>query len=118
MNWEDEGYLISKNNYNENSQIAEFFTKKHGKCSGIIFGATSKKNKTYLQIGNKFHINYNFKNEGKSGYFKTEILEAKGKGTLSLSDQEVSELVRLVTGSIEKTFQNGLDSILAPLETQ
>ena len=48
----------------------------------------------------------------------TEILEAKGKGALSLSDQEVSELVRLVTGSIEKTFQNGLDSILAPLETQ
>lgn len=48
----------------------------------------------------------------------TEILEAKGKGALSLSDQEVSELVRLVTGSIEKTFQNGLDSILAPLETK
>ena len=48
----------------------------------------------------------------------TEILEAKGKGTLSLTDQEVSEIVRLVTGSIEKTFQNGLDSILAPLEKQ
>ena len=48
----------------------------------------------------------------------TEILEAKCKGALSLSDQEVSELVRLVTGSIEKTFQNGLDSILAPLETK
>ena len=48
----------------------------------------------------------------------TEILEAKGKGTLSLTDQEVSELVRLVTGSIEKVFQNGLDSILAPLEKQ
>jgi hypothetical protein len=48
----------------------------------------------------------------------TEILEAKGKGTLSLTDQEVSELVRLVTGSIEKTFQNGLGTILEPLERQ
>jgi DNA repair protein RecO (recombination protein O) len=76
MNWIDEGYLISKNNYNENSIIAEFFTKNHGKCSGVIFGGTSKKIKNYLQIGNKLHINYNFKNEGKAGYFKVEILKA------------------------------------------
>ena len=58
MNWDDTGYLISKNKYNENSVIADFFTEKHGKCSGIIFGATSKKTKNYLQIGNKFHLNY------------------------------------------------------------
>ena len=75
MNWDDTGYLISKNKYNENSVIADFFTEKHGKCSGIIFGATSKKTKNYLQIGNKFHLNYNYKNEGKIGYFKLEIYE-------------------------------------------
>ena len=75
MNWDDIGYLISKNKYNENSVIADFFTEKHGKCSGIIFGATSKKTKNYLQIGNKFHLNYNYKNEGKIGYFKLEIYE-------------------------------------------
>lgn len=110
MNWEDEGYLISKNNYNENSQIAEFFTKKHGKCSGIIFGATSKKNKTYLQIGNKFHINYNFKNEGKSGYFKTEILEAKSP--LFFDDQNklmcissAMSLVKLLTVELQENFK-------------
>ena len=51
MNWIDEGYLISKNNYNETSIIADIFTKEHGKCSGIIFGGTSKKIRNYLQIG-------------------------------------------------------------------
>ena len=76
MNWIDEGFLIHKNIYNENSVIAEFYTKNHGKCSGIIFGGTSKKVKNYLQIGNKFHINYNFKKEGTTGYFKVEILKA------------------------------------------
>ena len=45
MNWQDKGYLLSKNKYNENSVIAEIYTKNHGKISGIIFGATSKKNK-------------------------------------------------------------------------
>ena len=70
MYWDDIGYLISKNKFNENSAIAEFFTKNHGKFSGLIFGATSKKIKNYLQIGNKLNLNYNYKTEEKSGYFK------------------------------------------------
>jgi len=76
MNWNDRGYLLSKNKYNENSIIAEFFTENHGKCSGIIFGASSKKIKNYLQIGNILHINHTFKNVSKIGYFKVEILNA------------------------------------------
>ncbi len=73
MQWDDTGYLISKNKYNENSIIADFYTESHGKVSGIIFGATSKKIKNYLEIGNKLFINYNYKSEGKLGYFKIEI---------------------------------------------
>lgn len=76
MIWDDVGFLISKNRYNENSLIADIFTKNHGKISGIIFGGTSKKIKSYLQIGNLIHVNYNTKNENKIGYFKIEIKEA------------------------------------------
>jgi len=76
MNWNDPGFLLSKNKYNENSIIAEIFTEHHGKCSGIIFGATSKKVKNYLQTGNMLHINHTYKNDGKIGYFKVEILKA------------------------------------------
>ena len=76
MNWTDEGFLISKTRYNENSLIAELFTKDKGKISGIIFGGTSKKIKNYLQIGNELHVNYNSKNENRIGYFKVEILNA------------------------------------------
>ena len=76
MNWIDEGFLISKNKYSENSLIAEIYTKNRGKISGIIFGGTSKKIKSYLQIGNKLHINYNSKNNNKIGYFQIEILNA------------------------------------------
>ena len=76
MNWSDEGFLISKTRYNENSLIVELFTKDKGKMSGIIFGGTSKKIKNYLQLGNKLHVNYNSKNENRIGYFKIEILNA------------------------------------------
>tara|TARA_B100001540_G_C15650259_1_gene570725 strand:+ start:156 stop:839 length:684 start_codon:yes stop_codon:yes gene_type:complete len=75
MIWEDKGFLIYKNRYNENSVIAEFFTENRGKISGVIYGATSKKIRNYLQIGNKFHINFQSKNNNKLGYFKLEIDE-------------------------------------------
>ena len=76
MSWDDIGFLISKNRYNENSYISEVYSKSHGKVSGIIFGGTSKKLRNYLQIGNQIHINYNSKSENKIGYFKIEIEKA------------------------------------------
>ena len=77
MNWDDTGFLLSKNKYSENSLIVEVFTKEHGKISGILFGGTSKKIKSYLQIGNKLYTNYNAKNDNKVGYFKFEIIKAE-----------------------------------------
>ena len=74
MIWDDIGFLLNKNRYNENSLISEIYTKNFGKVSGIIFGGTSKKIKNYLQIGNKLYVNYNSKNENSMGYFKVEIL--------------------------------------------
>ena len=75
MNWDDNGFLLSKNKYSENSLIVDIFTKNHGKTSGIIFGGTSKKIKNYLQIGNKLFVNYVSKSDNKIGYFKAEICE-------------------------------------------
>ena len=77
MRFQDKGYLLSLNKYNENSAIAEFYTENNGKLSGVIFGATSKKIKNYLFVGNKFHINFHLKQETKLGYFKLEIDEIK-----------------------------------------
>ena len=76
MKWIDTGFLISKNQYNENSVIAEIFTKNYGKVTGIIFGATSKKIKSYLELGNLLHVNFFSKNPDKMGSFKIEIFKA------------------------------------------
>ena len=77
MIWQDKGFLLTKNKYNENSSIASFYTENHGKITGVIFGSTSKKIKNYLLIGNKFHLNFNSKSEDKIGYFKIEIDQVK-----------------------------------------
>ncbi len=77
MNLQDKGYLLSLNKYNENSSIAEFYTENNGKIVGVIFGSTSKKIKSYLLIGNKFHINSKLRDDGRLGYLKVEIDEIK-----------------------------------------
>ncbi len=76
MTWDDEGFLIAKSKYSENSLIVEIFTKNYGKMSGIIFGGTSRKIKNYLQLGNQLYVNYSSKTENKIGNFKIEILKA------------------------------------------
>ena len=74
MIWTDTGFLLSKKSFQENSVIANFFTKKHGRYSGIIYGATSKKIKNYLQNGNELYLEYHSKNDNALGYFKIEII--------------------------------------------
>ena len=73
MIWQDKGFLLIKNKYNENSAITEFYTENHGKIAGFIFGVTSKKIRNYLFIGNKFHLNFNSKQDSQLGTFKIEI---------------------------------------------
>ena len=110
MQWDDIGYLVSKNRYNENSVMVEFYTKDHGKCSGVIFGGTSRKIKNYLQIGNKFYINYNYKIEGKLGYFKIEIFKVytpfyfNNKKKL-LCITSAMNLIKLLTVELQENFK-------------
>ena len=75
MFWSDEGYLLSKNNFDENSIIIEVFTLDHGKYSGIVYGGSSRKQKKNFQIGNKLFINWKSKNENRTGYFNIELLK-------------------------------------------
>jgi len=74
MFWSDEGYLLSKTNYNENSIIIDTFTLNHGKYTGIVYGGSSKSKKRIFQIGNKIYLNWKSKSENRSGYFDVELI--------------------------------------------
>ena len=109
MIWDDSGYLISKNKYNENSLIVELYTKEHGKVSGIVFGGTSKKIKNYLQIGNKLFANYNSKNENRIGYFKFEIINASSPFFFDNKEKlncliSAMQLVKILTAEAQKNL--------------
>jgi len=76
MNWQDEGFLLSKIKFRENANIVNVFTNKRGKVSGIVYGGSSRKIRNFLQISNKIFIIYSSKSENRLGYFKTELVEA------------------------------------------
>ena len=75
MHWTDEGYLLSKSNFDEHSIIIETFTLKHGKYTGIVYGGSSRKQKRNFQIGNKILLHWKSKNENKFGYFNIELIK-------------------------------------------
>ncbi len=76
MNWENEGFILSKRKFRENAIILEVFTSDFGKVNGIVYGGTSRKVKNYLQLTNKIYLNYVSKSDNRIGYFKTELIEA------------------------------------------
>ena len=109
MKWDDTGFLISKNKYNENSLISEIYTRNHGKVTGVVFGGTSRKMKNYLQIGNQLHVNYNSKSENRLGYFKLEIQNAFSPIYFEHREKincicSVMNLVRLLTAEYQSNI--------------
>ena len=125
MNWDDNGFLLSKNRYNENSLISEVFTKNHGKVPGIIFGGTSKKIKNYLQIGNNIYVNFNSKSENNIGYFKIEIHKALSPHYFD-NQQKLScissamHLIKILTAEFQKndTIYHLIENFYTLLENE
>jgi len=124
MYWKDEGYLLSKNIFDENSIIVDVFTLDHGKYSGIIYGGSSRKHKGKFQVGNKFLINWKSKSEKRSGYFSTELIspispfffDDKKKSTCILSATSILKIL-LPERQINKKIYNLFEKMLLDLKS-
>ena len=123
MNWTDEGYLLSKNNFDENSLIIETFTLQHGKYSGIVYGGLSRKQKKFFQIGNKILLNLKSKGENKIGYFTIELIKAispqffddKRKSICILAASSILKIL-LPERQINKKIYNSFEEFLNKLK--
>ena len=122
MYWKDEGYLLSKNNLNENSILIETFTLEHGKYTGIVYGGTSRKQKGNFQTGNKILLNWKSKNENRTGYFNVELLkpiaplffEDKKRTVCILSATSILKILlpeRETNKNIYNSFENMLNGL-------
>ena len=122
MQWSDEGYLLSKNNFDENSIIIEVFTLNHGKCSGLVYGGASRKQKKIFQTGNKIFLDWKSRGENKSGYFTVELIKPiapsffddKKRSICILSIASILKILlpeRQINQKIYGTFENMLHNL-------
>ena len=125
MYWADEGYLLYKNNFDENSIIIEAFTLNHGKYTGIVYGGSSKKQKRNFQIGNKILLNWRSKSENKSGYFNIELIKPiapiffddKKRSVCILSAASILKIL-LPERQINEKIYNSFEKMLSELKSE
>ena len=123
MIWQDECYLLSKTNYNENSTIINIFSLNHGNISGIVYGGSSRKLKKILQIGNKLFVLHKSKLENKIGYFSVELIKPispvlfNNKKNISCYLSALSILkILLPEGQINKKIYKDLERFIENLQ--
>ena len=105
MYWKDEGYLLSKTNFDENSIIIEAFTSQHGKYTGIVYGGSSRKHKGKFQVGNKFLLHWKSKSENRFGYFNIELIKAVSP--FFFDDKKRSVCILSATSILKILFPEG-----------
>ena len=123
MYWKDEGYLLSKHNFDENSIIIETFTLDHGKYTGIVYGGSSKKQKRNFQVGNKILLDWKSKNQNRSGYFNVELInpispfffDDKKRSACILSATSILKIL-LPERQINKKIYNSFENMLSDLK--
>ena len=123
MYWRDEGYLLSKNNFDENSILIEVFTFYHGKYTGIVYGGSSRKQKKNFQTGNKILLNWKSKNENRTGYFNVELIKAisplffddKKKSVCILAATSILRIL-LPERQINKKIYNSFEDMINALQ--
>ena len=123
MNWENEGFILSKRKFRENAIILEVFTSDFGKVSGIVYGGTSRKVKNYLQLTNKIYLNYVSKSENRIGYFKTELIEAYAPRYFNNKNKilclnSITSILRILLPENQKSknIYNSLDNLLSQFD--
>ena len=125
MNWENEGFILSKRKFRENAIILEVFTSDFGKVNGIVYGGTSRKVKNYLQLTNKIYINYVSKTDNRIGYFKTELIEAFAPRYFNNKNKilclnSITSILRILLPENQKSknIYNSLENLLSHFDNK
>lgn len=74
MEWQDEGIILHTQSLGETKAVVSLFTQNHGRCGGIL--TVSRKNKGWIQAGEKVKARWGARLETHLGYWTLEPLQA------------------------------------------
>ena len=82
MHWRDQGVLLAVRRHGETAAMLEVFTESHGRHSGYLHGASSRKISTFLQPGTQLSIEWRARLHEFTGYFKIEPIHVRASEIL------------------------------------
>lgn len=83
MEWRDEGVLLQVRKHGENAAIIEVFTAEHGRHSGVVRGATSRKMTPVLQPGAQLDVTWRARLEDHLGSYTVEPVRSRAAAVMS-----------------------------------
>lgn len=125
MQWRDEAIVLGAKPMGENAAIVELFVREHGRYKAVFYGATSRKNKAVLQLGNVVDVTWKARLSEQLGTFTIEpVAYLSGKLLLSASALYGVQLLaaylqllpeRLGQSALYKLIKSILNSVAEPL---
>lgn len=77
MEWREEGILLSVRRHGEHTAIIDMFTEGHGRHSGVVRGATSRKMTPILQPGAQLDVTWRARLDEHIGSFAVEPVRSR-----------------------------------------
>lgn len=77
MEWEDRAIILMVRPHGEASAIVEVLTPQHGRHAGLVRGATGKRMRGVLQLGNIVDVHWRARLSEHLGMFSIELVEAR-----------------------------------------
>lgn len=85
MDWRDEGILLAVRKHGETSAILDVFTPEHGRHSGVLRGASSRKMTPVIQPGAQLDLQWRARLENHIGSFTAELI--RSRSAVAMSDR-------------------------------
>ncbi len=70
--WSDNGIVLHARPHGENGAVVILMTENYGRFAGYLHGASSSKNKVFLESGTHLHADWQAKTSDQLGHFKLE----------------------------------------------
>lgn len=80
MEWSDDGIVLGVRPFGEHSAILEALTRQHGRHSGLVRGATSKRMKGMLEPGSLLSLGWRARIDEQLGNYSFELVSARAAG--------------------------------------
>ncbi|MBL4597280.1 MAG: DNA repair protein RecO [Robiginitomaculum sp.] len=87
MEWHADGYVLAVRRHGEASAIVEVLTREHGRCAGLVRGASGKRLRGLLQPGNLLHLSWRARLSEHLGMF---VVEDAASSIASLLDDPLA----------------------------